>query len=112
MFDLGWVPDWTHPDNILVPFMASYATFAKWQGYGSPELDAKLKAAFEETDPEQQQAKYYELQERYYEDAPSSILWQLLWRCYFTKYIEGYYYNPFVSAFAGLPLYYMSKSES
>jgi hypothetical protein len=33
-------------------------------------------------------------------------------RRYFTRYIEGSYYNPFISAFAGLPLYYMTKSPS
>jgi peptide/nickel transport system substrate-binding protein len=111
MFQVGWIADYPHPDNLVVPFMASYGTFAQFQGYDNPELDAKIKAAFEERDPMQQQAKYHELQEIYHQDAIGIMLCQPLGRRYFTKYIEGFYYNAFVGDFA-LPLYYMSKSES
>ena len=111
MFDIGWIPDYPHP-NFVSLLMHRESGVVDIQSYGSPELDAKIEAAFEETDPVQQQAKYYELQEIYYQDPSAVMLWQPLGRRYFTKYIEGFYYNPFASFFAGLPLYYMSKSSS
>ena len=110
MFQIGWPGDWPHPDNFVAPFMASYDAFPYLQGYGYPELDQLIENAFKELDPAVQEALYYEIQERYYEDAPSIMLCQLLQRRYFTKYIEGFYYNPMIPG-AG-PLYYMSKSES
>jgi peptide/nickel transport system substrate-binding protein len=111
MFQIGWTADYPHPDNLVVPFMASYGFFAELQSYGYPEFDELIEDAFEELDPSAQQNMYYELQERYYEDAPSIMLYQPLGRRYFTKYIEGFYFNPMIPGQAG-PLYYMSKSES
>ncbi len=111
MLALGWGADYPHPDNFVVPFMASYGMFAEWQSYGYPELDELVERAFKELDPAVQQDLYYEIQERYYEDAPGIMICQPLVRRYFTKYIEGFYYNPMIPGQAG-PLYYMSKSES
>jgi peptide/nickel transport system substrate-binding protein len=111
MFQIGWGADYPHPDNFVVPFMASYGVYPEWQSHGYPELDELIEAAFDEPDPTVQQDMYYELQERYYEDAPAIMLCQSLGRRCFTKYIEGFYYNPFTGVFV-LPLYYMSKSSS
>ena len=110
MFQMGWGTDYPHPDNIVVPFMASHGLFAERQGYGYPELDELIEDAFKELDPVVQQDMYYEIQERYYQDAPAITLCQSLERRYFTRYIEGFYFNPMMSSQAG-PLYYMSKSS-
>jgi peptide/nickel transport system substrate-binding protein len=111
MFQIGWIFDYPHPDDVAVPFMASYGVIAEWQGYGYPELDQSIEEAFKELDPAVQQDMYYEIQERYYEDAPSIVLCQSLSRRYFTKYMHGFYFNPAIASYAG-PLYYMSKSLS
>ena len=111
MFQMGWAADYPHPDNIVVPFMASYGVFAERQSYGYPELDELIEDAFKELDAAVQEDMYYEIQERYYQDAPAIMLCQPLVRRYFTNYIHGFYFNPMVSGQAG-PLYYMSKSES
>ena len=111
MFQIGWIPDYPHPDNVVVAFMASYGVIAEWQGYGYPQLDQLIEEAFKELDPAVQQDMYYEIQERYYEDAPSIMLCQPLSRRYFTKHIHGFYFNPAMTSYAG-PLYYMSKSSS
>ena len=111
MFLLGWQPDYPHPDNLVSPFMHSNSFFAEAQGYGYPELDQLIEEAFKEVDPAVQQDMYYELQERYYQDAPSIVLGQPLGNRYFTKYIHGFYFNPMFAGQAG-PLYYMHKSLS
>ena len=111
MYQIGWIADYAHADNFIVPFMATFGTFSQFQAYGSPALDAQIAAAFEDTNPTTQLAKYYALQEQYYQDAPAIMLTQPLGRRFFTKYIDGFYFNPCISGQAG-PLYYMSKSES
>jgi len=111
MFQAGWAADYPHPDNFLYGFMVSYGPFADAQGYGYSELDELIEEAFREPDPAMQQDMYYEIQERYYDDAPSVMLCQPLGRRYFTKYIEGFYFNPMFCGLPG-PLYYMSKLSS
>jgi ABC-type transport system substrate-binding protein len=111
MFQIGWLPDYPHADNFIVPFMASYGTFSHWQGYGSAELDAQIQAAFQETDPVQQLADYSVLQQRYYDDAPGIMLCQPIVRRYFTDHISGFYYNPNESSYAGR-IYDLSKANN
>jgi peptide/nickel transport system substrate-binding protein len=108
MFQLGWAADYPHPNNFALPFMASYGIWPDLQGYGDPELDELIEGAFNELDPAVQQDMYYAIQERYYEDAPGIILSQPLGRRYFTRYIDGFYFNPMICGLPG-PLYYMSK---
>ena len=111
MFQIGWLPDYPHADNFVVPFMHSQGTFAYFQGYGNSTIDAKIAAAFQDTNPVTQQQKYNELQEIYYQDAPGIMLVQPLGRRYFTKYISGFFFHPCIYGQAG-PLWDMSKSES
>jgi len=113
IFCVGWTADYPHADNFVVPFMDSGAggVFSYFQGYGYPELDAKIRAAFQELDPEEQLAKYYELQEIYFQECPGMLLVQTVGRRFYTKYIHGFYYNPIIPGNAG-PLWDMSKSES
>ena len=111
MFQIGWVADYAHADNFVVPFMASFGTFSYFQSYGSEALDDQIAAAFEDTNPATQLTKYYALQQVYYDDAPGIVLMQPLGRRFFTKYMDGFYFNPCIPGNAG-PLYYMSKSAS
>jgi len=108
---IGWMADFPHADNFVRPFMTTYGTYAKYQSYGSAELDAKISAALLEPDPAKQLEKYYELQQIFYDDVPGFMISQPLSRRYFTKYIDGFYFNPMIAGQAG-PVYYMSKSQS
>lgn len=112
MFEIGWQTDYPHPDNWVVPYMHSTdGAFSAFQCYGSPEIDAKIHDAFYELDPVKQKADYYELQDIYYTDPGGIMLFQPLGRRWFTKYIDGFVFNP---ANPGLPgnLLYVTKSES
>ena len=112
MFQIGWLPDYPHPDNFVVPFMEStHSAFGHYIDYGSPELDVKIKAAFEETDPAAQQAKYSELQEICYDDPYGITLAQPIARRYFTNHISGFYYNPVEPNYAG-HLYDWTKANN
>jgi len=112
MFEIGWMPDYPHPDNFVVPYMHSEAgAFSAFQCYGSTELDDKITAAFQDTNPVTQQEKYYELQQIYYDDPGGIMLFQPQGRRFFTKYIGGFVFNPVNPGAPGY-LYDMSKSPS
>jgi peptide/nickel transport system substrate-binding protein len=110
VWQIGWAADYPHAHNFIVPFMATYGTFSKFQSYGSAELDAQISEALLEPDPAKQLADYYELQKTWYDDAPGIMLVQPAGRRWFTKYIHGFYFNPMIPGNPG-PLQYMSKSE-
>jgi ABC-type transport system substrate-binding protein len=111
MFQIGWMPDYPHADNFIVPFMSSFGTFSYFQGYGDATLDAQIAAAFQDTNPVTQLAKYAALQQRYYDDAPGICLAQPLARRYFTAHVTGFYYNPCESSYPG-DIYYLTKSDN
>ena len=112
MFQIGWLPDYPHPDNFIVPFMHSTGgAFSAFQGYGSPALDTQISEAFMDTNPVTQETKYHALQEAYYTDPGGIMLAQPLARRYFTEHINGFYYNPCESAYTGR-LIDMSKSDN
>jgi peptide/nickel transport system substrate-binding protein len=111
MYQIGWLADYPDPDNFVNPMMYSRGIFSQFQGYSNPEIDALIEEGAVEVDPVHRQEIYYELQQLFYDEAPSIALVQPTGRRYFTKYIEGFYFNPCIPGNAG-PLYYMSKSES
>jgi ABC-type transport system substrate-binding protein len=101
MFQIGWLPDYPHADNFLYPFMHSNGVFSYFQGYGDATTDAAITAAFEEPPGASQDAMYADLQTQYYNDAPGIVLAQPIARRYFTQHIDGFYYNPVESSYAG-----------
>jgi ABC-type transport system substrate-binding protein len=101
MFQIGWLPDYPHADDFIVPFMASYGTFSYFQGYGNAALDDQIHAALLDANPTTQLQKYAALQQRYYDDAPGIVLAQPLARRYFTGHISGFYYNVCESSYPG-----------
>jgi ABC-type transport system substrate-binding protein len=112
MFQIGWLPDYPHPDNFIVPFMHSTGgAFSAFQGYGSAALDTQIEEAFMDTNPVTQETKYHDLQEAYYTDPGGIMLAQPLARRYFTNHINGFVYNPCESAYTGR-LINMSKSNN
>ena len=111
MFQIGWMADYPHADNFVVPFMHTTGAFSGFIGYGDSTLDDMITAAFKDTNPVTQEAKYYALQQYWHDDPGGVMLFQPLARRYFTKYISGFYLNPCIPGQPG-PLYYMSKSES
>jgi ABC-type transport system substrate-binding protein len=111
MWQIGWLPDYPHADDYVVPFMASEGDFSWLQGYGNAEIDALINDAFNELDPAQQLADYAELATIYHNDAPGIMGAQPLARRYFTGHIGGFYYNPCETSYPGR-LLDMTKSNN
>ena len=111
MWQIGWLPDYPHADDYVVPFMASEGDFSWLQGYGNAAIDALINEAFNELDPDQQLADYAELAQIYHDDAPGIMGAQPLARRYFTGHIHGFYYNPCETSYPGR-LLDMTKSNN
>jgi ABC-type transport system substrate-binding protein len=101
LYELGWLPDYPHADDFIVPYMASTGTFSGRCGYGNASLDAQIKAALLDTNMTTQLEKYAALQLLYYNDAPGIVTAQPIARRYFTGHISGFYYNPCESSYPG-----------
>jgi ABC-type transport system substrate-binding protein len=101
MWQIGWLPDYPHADDYVVPFMQQGNAFSGPQSYGNDTIDAMIAAAFNELDPDLQLAKYAELAQLYHDDAPAIMGAQPLARRYFTGHIQGFYYNPCETSYPG-----------
>jgi ABC-type transport system substrate-binding protein len=111
MWQIGWLPDYPHADDYVVPFMASAGDFAALQHYGNATIDALIAAAFAELNTTQQLQDYADLAQIYHDDAPGIMGAQPLARRYFTGHISGFYYNPCETSYPGR-LIDMTKSQN
>jgi peptide/nickel transport system substrate-binding protein len=108
MFSIGWLADYPDPHNFVFPFMHTHGTFSSWQNYSNPEVDALIAQGIAATTATERQAIYYELQDLYYDDIPSFMLYQPLGRRYFRDWVQGYIFNPIDPADIG-HVYNLSK---
>jgi len=69
LFIIGWLADYPDPNNFAVPFVASYGTFAGWQGeymvehVFKPYFDDLVKQGMATTDKAKRAEVYYKIQE-------------------------------------------------
>jgi len=108
MFQIGWLADYPDAHNFIFPFMHSGGTFAGWQNYSNPAVDALVAQGIGSTDPAERQSIYNQLAQIYYDDAPGILLAQPLGRRYFRDWVEGFYFNPILPSNLG-NIYGLSK---
>jgi peptide/nickel transport system substrate-binding protein len=58
----GWCADYLHPYNFLQPYYHSQGNFMNAQGFGDPEIDAKITAMGAATDPAEMIRLSHEIQ--------------------------------------------------
>jgi peptide/nickel transport system substrate-binding protein len=111
MFQIGWLLDYADPDNFAVPYMSSSGTFSGPASYNNATVDALIEEGAICTNATRRQEIYYQLADAWYYECPGIMLVQPLGRRFFTKYVNGFDFNPTTCGQPG-NLYYMSKSES
>lgn len=94
MFQIGWLADYPDAHNFIFPFMHSSGTFAGWQNYNNPAVDALVTQGIQGTTTAARQATYDQLAVLYYEEVPGIMLAQPLGRRYFRDWVQGYVFNP------------------
>lgn len=110
VFFIGWLEDYHHPHNWVMPYMHSQGTFSGWQNFPeelSAEIDAKIAEAktlpVEEAGP-----AYEELQRMAVENAIDIFLAQAVGRRYEQLWAKGWYLN---NAYPG-PWFYPLYKEA
>ncbi len=97
MHQTGWIQDFNHPHNWVVPYMSCHGDFSGSQAF--PEemcgpWDELMQQAVREDDPEAAAAMYAQLQQEAMDNAIDIFGYQPTSRDYLQLWIEGYYYNP------------------
>jgi len=94
LFVLGWAADFSDPHNLVFGFMHTRGNYPYYQRYSNSTVDALIEAGILETDVNERQNIYYELQSLYHEDCPSVPLAQQRGRRFERDWVQGWYYNP------------------
>ncbi len=94
LFVLGWLADYPHAHDFAYPFYHSKGTYASWQAYSNPEMDALVDAGMMEIDPTVRRTIYHAVQVLAIEDCPSVMVFQPLSRHFERDWVVGWYYNP------------------
>jgi peptide/nickel transport system substrate-binding protein len=97
LFIIGWVEDYHHPHNWVVPYMSSSGTWAQFQGLPQEtydRYDAKIEECLAKPYGPEAEACYFELQAMPIEDAIDIFMTQPVGRHYEQLWVNGFYENP------------------
>jgi len=94
LFIIGWAADYPDPHDFVFPFQHSQGTFAAWQKYNNPTVDAKINQGIATPDGPGRQQIYYDLQSLYYDDVPSVMIVQSVGRHFEREWVRGWHYHP------------------
>jgi len=99
-FTIGWLQDFSDPDNFARPYMHSEGDFTYFQNYNNPYVDQLLDWGIHNAtylpsgapNPAREWC-YKQLQRIYMEDVPSFTLDQPFGRFWCRTWVKGWYYN-------------------
>jgi peptide/nickel transport system substrate-binding protein len=96
LFIIGWVEDYHHPHNWVLPYMHPAGTWAQFQNLPQDQYDRYeaatqecLEMPFEDAAP-----CYEEMQAMAMEDVLDIFMTQPIGREYFQNWVDGFYFNP------------------
>ncbi len=109
VFWVGWVADYPDPHNFAFHFMHSDGTFPKSQRFKNDEVDRLVMAAIKETRRAEREKLYFQINQKFYELAPSvAPVHQVVFRVQ-RSWVRGWYNNP---VFPGTYFYTVWKGAS
>lgn len=94
VFWIGWLADYPDPHNFAFHFTHSKGTFPTVQGFRNEELDRLVTAAIKETDRSKREALYFQINQKYFELAPSIATVNAIGFRVQRSWVRGWYYNP------------------
>jgi peptide/nickel transport system substrate-binding protein len=93
----GWIEDYHHPHNWVIPYMHSSGAWAHFQNFPQAtynEYDAKIADCLALSAGSEAEQCYQDLQDIAHDDAIDIFLTQALERHYEQLWVNGYYHNP------------------
>jgi peptide/nickel transport system substrate-binding protein len=106
LFMMGWLADFPDPSDLALPFYRTGGTYAAWQAYSNPTMDALVDAGIRAPDGPARAQIYHNIQALAVQDCPSFTLDQAIGRHFERDWVVGWYYNP---AYPGLYFYNLWK---
>jgi len=94
IFWIGWIADFPDPHNFAFHFFHSDGTFPHSQKFKNGEIDALVTLAVKETDVRKRQALYFQINQKYFELAPSIATVNAIGFRVQRTWVRGWYYNP------------------
>jgi len=96
-FNVGWLPDYTDAHDYIVPFMASYGAFAKFQSFPSDlsnDIDTLIGQGIGSASSSERQSIYNQLSGIYHDQCFGILTMQPTVNRYFKDWVHGYIFNP------------------
>jgi hypothetical protein len=106
MFMISWLADFPDPSDLALPFYRTGGTFAAWQAYSNPTMDALVDSGIRAPDGPARAQIYHNIQALAVQDCPSFTLDQVFYRNFERDWVDGWYYNP---VYPGLYFYNLWK---
>ncbi len=94
IFWIGWLADYPDPHNFAFHFFNSAGTFPDAQAFKNGEIDGLVTLAARETDVTKRRALYFQINQKYFELAPSIATVNAITFRVQRKWVRGWYYNP------------------
>jgi len=111
MHTTGWIQDFNHPHNWVVPYMSCSGDFSSHQGLPADlcgSWDEMIQTAVREQDAEAAAEIYAQLQQEAVDNYINIWGFQPTLRAYLQMWVEGYYFNP---AFGNEEMYLAALSK-
>jgi peptide/nickel transport system substrate-binding protein len=94
VFWVGWLADYPDPHNFAFHFAHSDGTFPHAQKFQNGELDGLVTQAIKEVDRKKREAIYFQINQKYFELAPSIATVNAIGFRVDRTWVRGWYYNP------------------
>jgi peptide/nickel transport system substrate-binding protein len=97
LFIIGWIEDYHHPHNWVIPYMHSAGTWSQFQGLPQEQYDrydAKIAECLGLPFGPEAEACYFEVQAMAVDDVIDIFMAQATGRNYQQLWVQGYYVNP------------------
>jgi peptide/nickel transport system substrate-binding protein len=108
LFTIGWSAEYPDPHCLFHLFTHSKGLFPPCQRYSNMTVDNLIDDALHTLNETRRKEIYYKLQQIYFEECPSVVIFQTATHHWERTWVQGYYHNP---AFPGLYFYHLWKED-
>jgi peptide/nickel transport system substrate-binding protein len=97
VFFIGWGPDYADPDDYVVPFVQTGATYPQFTGYSNPAVDAKIAQAASIPNSATRLDLYNQIQQTFIDDNAMLLVSEAKNFHVAKDWVKGWYFNPMLS---------------
>lgn len=111
VYTSGWGADYIHPYNFIQPYYQSQGNFMRIQGFGTPEIDAKIAQMGAAADPAEMIRLSHEIQQWALEGAYTIPMADQLGRTWERTWVHGRWFHAMGAGSGNFKAYDVWKAE-